>query len=144
MISKSRIWGARRKGLSVLEGPLAVVGLEVTTEGGTSTERWRQRVPNVMGCNTKTAVGLSYTCIQQTYTNCSCQESSPHWFLLHCACIAEHLTPSTPWPRSVFHWLQKFRLMLKTVYCLLAVSAFVLICECDRFLLIAVSGMKLM
>ena len=33
MVSKSRNWGARRKWLSGLEGVLAVVGLEVTTEG---------------------------------------------------------------------------------------------------------------
>jgi len=37
-----------------VEGLLAVVGLEVTTEGirtGTGTERWRERVPEFMGCN---------------------------------------------------------------------------------------------
>ena len=42
MVSKSRICGARGEGLSGVEGLLAVVGLEVTTEGvrtGTSTER---------------------------------------------------------------------------------------------------------
>ena len=41
---------------------LAVVGLEVTTEGirtGTSTERWRERVPNFSGCNAKTASAKS-------------------------------------------------------------------------------------
>jgi len=33
---------------------LAVVGLEVTTEGirtGTDMERWRERVPDFSGCN---------------------------------------------------------------------------------------------
>ena len=58
MVSKSQIWGTRRKGLSGLEGLLAVVGLEVTTEGirtGTGTDRWRERVPNFRGCNAKTA-----------------------------------------------------------------------------------------
>ena len=44
-----------------MEGLLAVVGLEVTTEGirtGTDTERWRERVPDFMGCkcNAKTAI----------------------------------------------------------------------------------------
>jgi len=37
-----------------VEGLLAVVGLEVTTEGvrtGTGTERWRERVPDFMGCD---------------------------------------------------------------------------------------------
>ena len=41
-----------------MEGLLAVVGLEVTTEGirpDTSTERWRERVSNFIGCNAKTA-----------------------------------------------------------------------------------------
>jgi len=36
-----------------LEGLLAVVGLEVTTEGimtGTGTERWKERVPDFWGC----------------------------------------------------------------------------------------------
>jgi len=37
-----------------LEGLLAVVVLEVTTEGirtGTGMERWRERVPDFRGCN---------------------------------------------------------------------------------------------
>jgi len=37
-----------------LEGLLAVVGLEVTTEGvrnGRGTERWRERVPDFRGCD---------------------------------------------------------------------------------------------
>jgi len=37
-----------------VEGLLAVVGLEVTTEGirtGTGTERWRERVPGFRGCD---------------------------------------------------------------------------------------------
>jgi len=37
-----------------LEGLLAVVGLEMTTEGartGTGTERWRERVPEFRGCD---------------------------------------------------------------------------------------------
>jgi len=41
-----------------LEGLLAVVGLEVTTEGirtGTGTERWRERVPDFRGCNAEAA-----------------------------------------------------------------------------------------
>jgi len=33
MVSKSRIWCARGEGLSGVEGLLAVVGLEMTTEG---------------------------------------------------------------------------------------------------------------
>ena len=36
-----------------MEGLLAVVGLEVTTEGimtGTGTERWKERVPDFWGC----------------------------------------------------------------------------------------------
>jgi len=48
----------QRRGVSGLEGLLAVVGLEVTTESirtGTSTERWRERVPDFRGCNAKTA-----------------------------------------------------------------------------------------
>jgi len=58
VVSKSRIWGTRRKGLSILEGLLAVVGLEVTPEGirtGTGTERWRERVANFRGCDAETA-----------------------------------------------------------------------------------------
>jgi len=58
MVSKSRNWGARRKGLSGLEGVLAVVGLEVTTEDirtGTGTERWMERVPDFRGCNAEAA-----------------------------------------------------------------------------------------
>jgi len=58
MVSRSRIWGARRKVLSGRVGLLAIVGLELTTEGirtGTITERWSERVPNIMGCNVKTA-----------------------------------------------------------------------------------------
>jgi len=46
VVSKSRILGTRRKGLGGLEGLLAIMGLEVTTEGfrtGTSTETWRER-----------------------------------------------------------------------------------------------------
>ena len=42
MVIRSRIRGAKREGLSGLEGLLAVVGLEVTTEGirtGTGTKR---------------------------------------------------------------------------------------------------------
>jgi len=37
---------------------LAVVGLEVTTEGirtGTGTERWRERVPDFRGCDAEAA-----------------------------------------------------------------------------------------
>ena len=37
-----------------MEGLLAVVGLEVTTEGirtVTGTERWRERVPDFRGCD---------------------------------------------------------------------------------------------
>jgi len=37
-----------------LEGLLAVVGLEVTTEGvrtGTGTERYREKVPDFRGCD---------------------------------------------------------------------------------------------
>ena len=48
-VSKSRTRGARTEGLSGLEGLLAVVGLEVTTEGirtGTITERWKETVTN--------------------------------------------------------------------------------------------------
>ena len=41
-----------------MEGLLAVVGLEVTTEGirtGTSKERWSVRVPDFRGCNAEAA-----------------------------------------------------------------------------------------
>jgi len=41
-----------------LEGLLAVVGLEVTTEGvrtGTGTGRWRERVPDFRGCDAEGA-----------------------------------------------------------------------------------------
>jgi len=41
MSSKSQIWGARTNGLSGLKGLLAIMGLEVTTEGirtGVGTE----------------------------------------------------------------------------------------------------------
>jgi len=41
-----------------VEGVLAVVGLEVTTEGvrtGTGTERWRERVPDFKGYNAEAA-----------------------------------------------------------------------------------------
>ena len=39
-----------------MEGLLAVVGLEVTTEGiRTDTERWRERVPDFRGCNAEAA-----------------------------------------------------------------------------------------
>ena len=41
-----------------MEGLLAVVGVEVTTEGvrtGTGTERWRERVPDFSGCDAKAA-----------------------------------------------------------------------------------------
>jgi len=41
-----------------VEGLLAVVGLEMTSEGvrtGTGTERWRERVPDFRGCNAKAA-----------------------------------------------------------------------------------------
>jgi len=37
---------------------LAVVDLEVTTEGirtGAGMERWRKRVPDIMGCNAEAA-----------------------------------------------------------------------------------------
>ena len=37
-----------------MEGLLAVVGLEMTTEGvrtSTGTERWRERVPDFRGCD---------------------------------------------------------------------------------------------
>jgi len=43
-----------------LEGLLAVVGLEVTTEGittGTGMERWRERVPEFRGCNAEATSG---------------------------------------------------------------------------------------
>jgi len=41
-----------------VEGLLAVVGLEVTTEGirtGTGMERWRERVPGFRGCSAEAA-----------------------------------------------------------------------------------------
>ena len=41
-----------------MEGLLAVVGVEMTTEGvrtGTGTERWRERVPDFRGCDAKAA-----------------------------------------------------------------------------------------
>jgi len=41
-----------------LEGLLAVVGHEVSTEGirtGTGKERWRERVPDFRGCNAEAA-----------------------------------------------------------------------------------------
>ena len=41
-----------------MEGLLAVVGLEVTTEGvrdGRGTERWRERVPDFRGCDAEAA-----------------------------------------------------------------------------------------
>ena len=41
MVSKSRIWCARGDGLSGVEGLLAVVGLEMTTEGVRISTRYR-------------------------------------------------------------------------------------------------------
>ena len=41
-----------------MEGLLAVVGLEVTTEGiraGTDRERWRERVSDFRGCDAEAA-----------------------------------------------------------------------------------------
>ena len=41
-----------------MEGLLAVVGLEVTTEDirtGRGTERWRERVPDFRGCDAEAA-----------------------------------------------------------------------------------------
>ena len=43
-----------------MEGLLAVVGLEMTTEGiragtGTGRERWRERVPDFRGCDAEAA-----------------------------------------------------------------------------------------
>jgi len=41
-----------------VEGLLAVVGLEMTTEDirtGTGTERWRERVPDFRGCDAEAA-----------------------------------------------------------------------------------------
>jgi len=60
MVSKIRIWESRKKRLSGSEGLLAIVGLEVTTEGirtGTSSENWMERVLNFMGCSPET-VGI--------------------------------------------------------------------------------------
>jgi len=51
MVKKSRISGVR-KGLSGLEGLLAIVGLELMTKDirtGTSMERWIERVPDFRG-----------------------------------------------------------------------------------------------
>ena len=56
MVSKAES-DAQEDRLSGLEGLLAVVGLEVTTEyitTGTGTERWTERVLNFRGCNAKT------------------------------------------------------------------------------------------
>jgi len=58
MVCKSRSRGARGEGLSGLESLLAVLGLEVTTEGvrtGTGMERLMERVPNFRGSNDETA-----------------------------------------------------------------------------------------
>ena len=46
--------------LSGLEGLLEVVGIEVTTEGrpirtGAGMERWRERVPDIRGCDAEAA-----------------------------------------------------------------------------------------
>ena len=41
-----------------MEGLLVVVGLEMTTKvirTGTGTERWRERVPDYMGCGAEAA-----------------------------------------------------------------------------------------
>ena len=46
-----------------MEGLLAVVGLEMMTEGirtGTGTERWRERVPDFRGCNAEAASANRY------------------------------------------------------------------------------------
>jgi len=61
MVSKSRIRGTRTEGLSGSEVLLALVGLEVTTEGittSTGTRRHRERVPNFRGCNAETASAI--------------------------------------------------------------------------------------
>jgi len=52
MVSESQVWGAK-EWLSGLEDLLAIVCLQVTTEGirtGIGTERWRERVPDFRGC----------------------------------------------------------------------------------------------
>ena len=52
MVGKSRHRGIRGEWLRGSEGQLAVVGLQVTTNGfrtGTGTERWRERIPDFRG-----------------------------------------------------------------------------------------------
>jgi len=56
MASKAESEAHEERGLSGLEGLLAVVGLEVTTKGirtGTGTERWRERVPDLVAAMLK-------------------------------------------------------------------------------------------
>ena len=60
-----------------MEGLLAIVGLEVTTEGvrtGTGTERWRERVADFRGCNAKAARKVMNDCI----TNLPHQSTPEH------------------------------------------------------------------
>ena len=60
-----------------MEGLLAVVGLEVTTEGirtGTGTERWRERVPDCRGCSAEAVQKVVYNCI----TNLPHQSTAEH------------------------------------------------------------------
>jgi len=58
MVSRSRIWGARRKALSGMEGLLDIVSLEMTTKSvgaGTLFTSWRERVPDFRSCNAEVA-----------------------------------------------------------------------------------------
>jgi len=60
-----------------VEGLLAIVGLEVTTEGvrtGTGTERWRERVADFRGCSTEAVRKVVYNCI----TNLPHQSTPEH------------------------------------------------------------------
>ena len=58
MVSQNRIWGAREEALSVLEGLLEVVGLELMAESimaGTHSKSQRERVPDFRSSNTEIA-----------------------------------------------------------------------------------------
>ena len=114
MVSKSRIWGARRKALSGLKGLLKAMGLGVMTEGiQTHVGRTGGRVAAFIVCNAET-VGVRWSADKSC--PCTCKSVDDLVWTFQCYC----------WYSGVFRatltWDDADRWVITDTWCQSAVS----------------------